>query len=175
MTEQELQECARNIKLLLLDVDGVLTDGKLYFGNQGEEFKAFNILDGHGMKMLQEHGVKVGIVTGRESQLVAKRAKDLGIEILYQACKDKKQTVKEIAQQHSLQLQQIAFMGDDYPDLGAMRSVGLAFTTANAHPVNISHAHWCSEKPGGSGAVREACDLIMQAQDSYTKALEKYL
>lgn len=175
MTEQEVWERARNIKLLLLDVDGVLTDGKLYFGNNGEELKAFNILDGHGIKMLQESGVKVGIVTGRESQLVAKRASDLGIEIVFQACKDKKQTVKEIARQQQLQLHQIAFMGDDYPDLGAMISVGLALTTANAHPANISHALWCSEKPGGSGAVREACDMIMQAQDTYTKALEKYL
>jgi 3-deoxy-D-manno-octulosonate 8-phosphate phosphatase (KDO 8-P phosphatase) len=175
MTEQEILQRAKTIKLLLLDVDGVLTDGKLYFGNQGEELKAFNILDGHGIKMLQESGVKVGIVTGRESKLVARRANDLGINIVIQASKDKKQSVVKIAAQLNLALNQIAFMGDDYPDLSAMRSVGLALTTANAHAVNIAHAHWCSDKPGGSGAVREACDLLMQAQDTYAKALEKYL
>ena len=175
MTEQELKQRAANIKLLVLDVDGVLTDGKLYFSNSGEELKAFSILDGHGIKILQDSGVKVGIVTGRESSLVARRASELGIELLIQNCSEKKNAVQKLAAELSLTLQQIAFMGDDYPDLPAMRSVGLALTVANAHPVVISHAHWQSDKTGGSGAVREACDLIMQAQDTYAAALAKYL
>lgn len=175
MTEQELKQLAQKIKLLLLDVDGVLTDGKLYFGNNGEEFKAFSILDGHGIKMLQNSGVKVGIVTGRESQLVSNRARELGVEILLQNCGDKKQAVQQIAKDLQLAPAQIAFMGDDYPDLPAMRSVGLALTVANAHPVVVSHAHWQSNKAGGAGAVRDACDWLMEAQETYADALSNYL
>ena len=175
MIEPELKQRAQQIKLLLLDVDGVLTDGKLYFGNNGEELKAFSILDGHGIKMLQASGVTVGIVTGRESQLVSNRARELGIEVLIQNCKDKKGAVQHIASNLKLEPTQIAFMGDDYPDLPAMRSVGLALTVANAHAVVVSHAHWQSEKCGGAGAVREACDWLMEIQGTYADALSKYL
>ncbi len=172
---QDLAERIQKIKLLLLDVDGVLTDGKLYFSSEGDEFKAFNTLDGHGIKMLQDSGVKVGIVTGRESLLVKKRAGDLGIKILVQASKDKRDSLNTIRKEENIQNEEIAFMGDDYPDLGPMSDVGLALTVANAHRAVAARAHWQSKKNGGEGAVREACDMIMQAQGNYEAALQKYL
>lgn len=171
----ELRERAARIKLLLLDVDGVLTDGKLYFGNSGEEFKTFNTLDGHGIKLLQKTGVKVGIITGRTSNLVARRAKDLGIEILVQGREDKWDALQEILREHPVALEEIAFIGDDWPDLGIMTRVGLALTVANAHFSVAARSHWQSKERGGEGAVRSACDLIMQAQGTFEKALAEYL
>lgn len=171
----QLQQKAQNIALLLLDVDGVLTDGKLYFDNSGNEMKAFNTQDGQGIKILQASGVKVGIITGRRSQLVEKRATDLGIEILVQGREDKFVALQEILNKHPLELEQIAFMGDDYPDLTVMTRVGLALTTANAHPAVIERAHWRSSRNGGDGAVREACDFIMKAQGNYDTYLQKYV
>ncbi len=171
----ELKARAARIKLLLLDVDGVLTDGRLYFSNQGDEFKTFNTLDGHGIKMLQKSGVKVGIITGRTSNLVAKRASDLGIEILVQGREDKWDALQEILQTFPLELDEIAFMGDDWPDLSVMTRVGLALTVANAHFSVAERAHWRSQERGGEGAVRAACDLLMQAQNTYATALAPYL
>ena len=171
----ELRERAAQIRLFLLDVDGVLTDGRLYFSNSGEEFKSFSTLDGQGIKALQKTGVKVGIITGRISNLVARRAKDLGIEILVQGREDKWDALQEILQQHSYALHEIAFMGDDWPDLTVMTRVGLAFTVANAHTCVAQRAHWQSAERGGEGAVRAACDLIMQAQNTFDAALNTYL
>jgi 3-deoxy-D-manno-octulosonate 8-phosphate phosphatase (KDO 8-P phosphatase) len=161
--------------MLVLDVDGVLTDGKLYFGNDGSELKAFNILDGHGIKMLQASGVTVGIITGRQSDLVARRAQNLGIGILVQGREDKWQALQEILADHPLPLEQIAFMGDDWPDLAVMCRVGLALTPPNAHFSVRERAHWCSQARGGEGAVREACDLIMQAQGTFDAGLAPYI
>jgi len=186
----DLQNKAKNIRLLLLDVDGVLTDGKLYFNNDGSEMKAFSTLDGHGIKMLQKSGVLVGIITGRTSQLVAKRAADLGIKILVQGREDKLQALQEIIALRNIAsdnitlknialkniaLENIAFMGDDWPDLAVVRRVGLGLTVANAHCALVEHADWQSQYRGGEGAVREACDLIMRAQNTYAQALEPYL
>lgn len=171
----KLKENIQQIKLLLLDVDGVLTDGKLYFGNDGNEYKAFNTLDGHGIKILQKSGVKIGIITGRKSALVEKRARDLGIEILVQGREDKYTALKEILAEHNFALNQIAFIGDDYPDLTVMTKVGFAVTVANALPVMVEHAHWQTTRNGGEGAVRETCDLIMQVQGTFDAALSPYL
>ncbi|MGQ9426172.1 KdsC family phosphatase [Gilvimarinus sp. F26214L] len=171
----DLAARAEKIKLLLLDVDGVLTAGQLYFSNSGEELKAFHILDGLGIKQLQQSGVKVGIITGRESALVARRAGELSVEILVQKSPDKLQALRKIADQEGLTLDQVAFMGDDYPDLPPILAVGLGLTTANAHPEVSARCHWQSKRRGGDGAVREVCDLIMQAQGTYQAALEKYL
>lgn len=171
----ELKARAMRIRLLLLDVDGVLTDGRLYFSNQGDEFKTFNTLDGHGIKMLQKSGVKVGIITGRTSNLVAKRASDLGIEILVQGREDKWDALQEILQTYPLELDEIAFMGDDWPDLSVMTRVGLSLTVANAHFSVAERAHWQSQERGGEGAVRAACDLLMRAQGTYDAALAPYL
>lgn len=171
----ELRERAARIKLLLLDVDGVLTDGRLYFGNQGEEFKSFSTLDGQGIKALQKTGVRVGIITGRTSNLVARRAGDLGITILVQGREDKWEALQEILLDHPFKLDEIAFMGDDWPDLGVMTRVGLAFTVANAHDSVAARSHWQSRERGGEGAVRAACDLIMHAQGTFEATLATYL
>ena len=168
-------ERAKNIKLLLLDVDGVLTDGKLYFSDSGNELKAFNVLDGHGIKTLQSIGVLVGIITARKSELVARRAVDLGIDVVVQGSEDKHAAADEIRSKQGLNWDQVAFMGDDYPDLGVMCRCGLALTVANAHRAVAARAHWQTKKNGGDGAVREACDMILQAQGAYEAALEKYL
>lgn len=171
----ELHNRITRIKLLLLDVDGVLTDGRLYFNNQGDEYKAFNTLDGHGIKMLQKSGVKVGIITGRTSELVARRARDLGISILVQGREDKWDALQEILREQPFSLDEIAFMGDDWPDLAVMTRVGLALCVANAHPAIVERSHWQSQQKGGEGAVRAACDLLMQTQGTYAAALQHYL
>lgn len=171
----QILKTAQAIKLLLLDVDGVLTDGKLYFDNSGNELKAFHTQDGHGIKLLQKTGVLVGIITGRTSQLVERRARDLGVEILIQGREDKFAALQEILQTHAIPMEHIAFMGDDHPDLTCMVKVGLAMTTANANPDVIAHAHWQSSRNGGEGAVREACDFLMKAQGTHQALLNHYL
>lgn len=171
----ELHNRITRIKLLLLDVDGVLTDGRLFFNNQGDEYKAFNTLDGHGIKMLQKSGVKVGIITGRTSELVARRARDLGISILVQGREDKWDALQEILREQPFSLDEIAFMGDDWPDLAVMTRVGLALCVANAHAAIVERSHWQSQQKGGEGAVRAACDLLMQTQGTYAAALQHYL
>ncbi len=180
LSVDELKTRASKIRWLLLDVDGVLTDGRLYFGNQGEEYKSFNTLDGQGIKALQKTGVKVGIITGRTSNLVAKRANDLGIELIIQGREDKWHALQELLAEAAIRdrapnLTDIAFMGDDWPDLSVMTRVGLALCVANAHESVAERADWQSKRRGGEGAVREACDLIMRAQGSFDKSLAEYL
>lgn len=175
MNPTQLSQVARNIRLLLLDVDGVLSDGKLNYGADGGEFKSFHTQDGHGIKMLQKSGVQVGIITGRTSAIVERRAKELGIDLLVQGREDKFEALQELLRQHSYALQQIAFMGDDWPDLSVMCRVGLALSVANAHPSVLAHAHWVATRNGGEGAVRQACDWLMQAQGTFDQALASYL
>ncbi len=170
-----LQEKAQAIKLLLLDVDGVLSDGKISFTNSGEEIKSFNTLDGHGIKMLRASGVEVGIITGRQSRIVEKRASDLGIHLLIQGREDKYTAMTELLQHFPCDLAHIAFLGDDYPDLSVMTKVGLSMSVANAHPEVAARSHWQSQARGGEGAVREACDFIMREQNTYNAALERYI
>ncbi len=175
VSENEVIAKAKNIKLLLLDVDGVLSDGKIYFTNNGEEIKSFNTLDGHGIKMLRKSGVEVGIITGRQSTIVEKRAHDLGVHLLIQGREDKFQALQEMLNDFPCKLDNIAFLGDDYPDLTVMTRVGLSLSVANAHREVSQRSHWQTSVKGGEGAVREACDMIMQAQGSYQAALEPYL
>ncbi len=172
---EQIRQKAQAIKLLLLDVDGVLSDGKLYFSAEGYEMKAFNTLDGHGIKMLRRSGVEVGIITGRNSPIVAKRAGDLGIKLLIQGREDKFKALQELLEQFPCELENIAFMGDDYPDLLVMCRVGLALTVKNAHCEVVQQSHWQSTFNGGEGAVRDACDLIMKAQGTYQAALDNYI
>lgn len=174
-TSQEILQKAKKIRLLILDVDGVLSDGKLYFSNSGEETKAFNSLDGHGIKMLQKSGVEVAIITGRTSHIVAKRAEGLGIKHLIQGREDKLNALNELLENRNLNDDEIAHMGDDYPDLPIIRRVGLGLSPANAHPVVAHYSHWQSQYKGGNGAVREACDLLMTAQGTFDQALAEYL
>lgn len=169
------EAAARQIRLLLLDVDGVLTDGRLYFGNNGEELKAFHIQDGLGIKLLQRQGIAVGIITGRTSALLARRARELGIELIIQGREDKSCALDELLQVYPVPLEQIAFMGDDLPDLGVMARVGLAMTVANCSSTVARRAHWQSARCGGEGAVREAAEFLLGAQGKLDTALEPYL
>jgi len=169
-----LTQRAIAIKMFLLDVDGVLTDGKLYFSNQGDELKAFNIQDGLGIKFLQRSGITVGIVTGKRSQLVANRARDLGIDIVVQGREDKLTAIREIITNYNVSLNEVAYMGDDLPDLSAINAVGLGMTLANGVSDVKKAAHWISQYHGGHGAVREACELILSAQGKWEHLLKDY-
>ena len=155
---------AANISLLLLDVDGVLTDGKLYYSSSGEEIKTFSTLDGHGLKMIMRSGITVGIITGRKSPAVETRCNELGITILYQGQQDKLVALGEILEQQNLQPEQVAYAGDDLPDLPVIRGVGLGFSVPTAHPTVRIEVAAITEWPAGQGAVREICDYLLTAQ-----------
>ena len=174
MPSQAIITAAKNIKLLLLDVDGVLTDGKLYYGNSGEELKAFNIQDGLGIKLLQQGGIQVGIITGRVSTLLQRRADELGINPVIQGREDKLIALRELLKSQNLDLHQIAFMGDDLPDLSAINSVGLGITVANASSTLAAKADWQTLRSGGDGAVREAAEMILKAQGKFDTLVELF-
>jgi 3-deoxy-D-manno-octulosonate 8-phosphate phosphatase (KDO 8-P phosphatase) len=163
-TEEQAIEAASKIKLLLLDVDGILSDGRLYFSNSGEEIKAFHSLDGHGIKMLMSTGVAVGIITGRTSAIVSRRAADLGIGILYQGREDKIDVLQEISKDQDIPLNAICYAGDDLPDLPVLRAVGLSFSVAGAHYAVKDAVNVVTARNGGEGAVREITDFILAAQ-----------
>ena len=165
-----LAERARAVRLAAFDVDGVLTDGTLFIGPQGEAFKPFNILDGHGIRMLQSARVVVAIITGRSSEAVAWRARELGIEEVVQGCKDKAQALAAIAARHGATLAECSFMGDDLPDLEPMRRCGLAVTVPNAVAGVKAVAHHVTRAHGGHGAVREFCDLLLALRDGQLAA-----
>lgn len=173
---QSVLEKARGIRLLALDCDGVLTDGSLVYGNDGEEMKSFSILDGLGIKLLRASGVEVAIVTGRKSEIVKRRARELGVvDLLLQGREDKLVALRELLPKLGIGLEAVAYCGDDLPDLPAIRAAGLGLATANAHPFVREHADWVTTLRGGAGAVREITDLIMQAQGTLTPALARYL
>lgn len=166
---------AKRIRLAIFDVDGVLTDGSLYFTDSGEELKAFNVRDGHGMKMLQAGGVRLGIITSRTSRCVELRAKNLGIDLLYQGVSDKLVAFQELLARLKLDAAASAYMGDDVIDLPVMRRCGLALTVADAPAAVKSHAQYVSRAQGGRGAVREVCEIIMQAQGTLEAQIAPYL
>ncbi len=155
---------ARSIRLAIFDVDGVMTDGTLYIGAHGEAFKAFNILDGHGMKMLQSAGVATAIISGRSSDAVARRASELGIEHVVQGSHDKVAAFEALIATLGFTRDQCSFVGDDLPDLPVMRLCGLAVAVANAAEPVKSAAHYVTRASGGRGAVREFCELVLEAQ-----------
>ncbi|MEZ8132947.1 MAG: HAD-IIIA family hydrolase [Porticoccaceae bacterium] len=174
MPSKDILSAAKNIKLLLLDVDGVLTDGKLYYGNSGEELKAFNIQDGLGIKLLQQAGIQVGIITGRVSALLQRRADELGISPVIQGREDKLTALRELLQGMNLGLNEIAFMGDDLPDLSVINTVGLGITVANASSTLTTEAAWQTRRSGGDGAVREAAEMILRAQNKFDALVEQF-
>ncbi|HZP91962.1 MAG TPA: HAD-IIIA family hydrolase [Burkholderiales bacterium] len=168
-------ERARRVRVAFFDVDGVLTDGRLYFSARGEQFKAFHILDGHGLKMLRESGVTTAILSGRRSGAVKARAAELGIAHVVQAAADKLPAFLALLRKLRLAERDAAYMGDDLPDLPVMRRCGLALSVPDAVEVVRSHAHYVTDRPGGRGAVREACELIMRAQGTLEARMENYL
>jgi 3-deoxy-D-manno-octulosonate 8-phosphate phosphatase (KDO 8-P phosphatase) len=157
-------ERARAVRLAIFDVDGVMTDGMLYISRLGEMFKAFNILDGHGLKMLKDSGVATAIISGRTSEAVSFRAEELGIAHVVQGSRDKSADFDKLLASLGMQAGACAFMGDDVPDLPVMRRCGFAVAVANAHESVKSEAHYVTRAAGGHGAVREFCDLVLQAK-----------
>ncbi|MFW2439691.1 MAG: 3-deoxy-manno-octulosonate-8-phosphatase KdsC [Arenicellales bacterium] len=172
---EEVIKRARKIRLLLFDVDGVLTDGRLYFSDNGDEGKSFHSRDGLGINLLQQTGVAVGIITARESSLVAHRARDINIQHLYQGRKEKFPAYEEVCKKLELSPNEVSFVGDDVVDLPIMLDVGLAVTVPQGHNLVKQHAHWTTRNEGGAGAARDVCELLMYAQGTYNKAMEQFL
>jgi 3-deoxy-D-manno-octulosonate 8-phosphate phosphatase (KDO 8-P phosphatase) len=166
---------AASLRLLILDVDGVLTDGELFYGVDGESVKRFNVLDGHGIKLLQEAGVAVAIISARKSPIVARRAADLGIAHLFQGVHDKLSAFNALLAQTGLAADECGFIGDDVIDLPVLSRVGFAASVAQGHPEVRARVHYVTQAGGGQGAVRELCDLILRAQGKYEAALAPYL
>ncbi len=175
MTDIDLMKRAAAVKLVVFDVDGVLTDGSLFLGDDGQEYKAFNSKDGLGMKMLQRSGVEVGIITARQSEVVRHRMDSLGIEHVFQGQENKLPAYEKLIAQLKLDPGQTAYVGDDVVDLPLMRRAGLAVAVADAHPLCKRNAHWETLHPGGRGAAREVCELIMEAQGNLDAQFETYL
>jgi 3-deoxy-D-manno-octulosonate 8-phosphate phosphatase (KDO 8-P phosphatase) len=171
----DLTQRAQAIKLAIFDVDGVLTDGKLYFLVDGSEFKTFNTLDGHGIKMLIASGVATAIISGRKTPVVERRAQNLGIAHLYQGREDKLVVLDELLAELGLRYDQVAYLGDDLPDLPVIRRVGLGMAVASADGFVRAHAHGVTQARGGDGAAREFCELIMRAQGTLEAAQAAYL
>jgi 3-deoxy-D-manno-octulosonate 8-phosphate phosphatase (KDO 8-P phosphatase) len=163
------------VRLVIFDVDGVLTDGSLYLGDDGQEYKAFHSRDGHGMAMLQESGVTIGIITGRSSQVVRLRMESLGVRQVYQGQRDKRAAYEQIKADLGLTDDEVAFVGDDVVDLPVMSRVGLAIAVQDAHPFVKQHAHWQTPSRGGRGAARDVCELLMEARGTLGPALARYL
>lgn len=170
-----LLQRARAVKLAVFDVDGVLTDGRLYFLEDGSEFKTFNTLDGHGIKMLMAAGVRTAIISGRKTPVVERRANNLGIQHLFQGREDKLVVLDGLLAELGLSYEQVAYLGDDLPDLPVMRRVGLGMAVANADGFVRQHAHGVTQARGGEGAAREFCELIMRAQGTLDAAQAAYL
>ena len=175
MALSELYDRARRIRLVVFDVDGVLTDGSLYITDAGEEFKAFHSQDGHGMKMLKATGIQLAIVTGRTSRSVELRAQNLGVGILYQGVEDKLVVFEQILASFGFEEESCAYMGDDVVDLPVMLRCGLAVAVPDAPPLVKSRAHYVTRQRGGRGAVRELCEIIMHAQGTFDAQMQPYL
>jgi 3-deoxy-D-manno-octulosonate 8-phosphate phosphatase (KDO 8-P phosphatase) len=162
------------IRLLLLDVDGVLTDGKIIYDDRGAEIKAFHVRDGLGIRLLIRAGIQVGIVTGRSSPALIHRCRDLGIDHLWDGVKDKGKVLPGILTDLSMAAEEVAFVGDDFPDLPIMRRVGLSIAPSDAHPLVQEHVHMITAAPGGNGAVREVCEAVLSAHNLLEKVLAWY-
>ena len=172
---KDILEKASQIRLVIFDVDGVLTDGSLFIGDNGEEYKAFFSKDGLGMKMLQDTGVEIAVITARTSQVVLHRMQSLGIKHIYQGQLKKLPAFEQILKEINISSEQAAYVGDDVIDLPVMRKAGLAIAVQDAHPVAKQHAHWQTPSNGGRGAARDVCELIMEAQNTLVGQIEKYL
>lgn len=166
---------AARIRLMIFDVDGILTDGGLQYGANGEIVKTFNVMDGLGIKLLQQSGVATAIITARKSEIVAKRAADLGIEHVLQGVHDKRAGFEELLARTAVEAQTSGFVGDDLIDLPVLSRVGFSASVPNGHVEVRERVHYVTQAAGGSGAVRELCDFILRAQGNYEAALAPYL
>nr|VFJ71252.1 MAG: 3-deoxy-D-manno-octulosonate 8-phosphate phosphatase (KDO 8-P phosphatase) [Candidatus Kentron sp. FW] len=172
---RDIMDRATNIKIVVFDVDGVLTDGSLYLDSSDNEYKAFHVRDGHGMKMLMQSGVEIGVITGRNSSVVVRRMAELGITHFYQGCQDKRPVFDSLLERLGFAVTDAAYVGDDIVDLPVMLRAHLAISVADAHPLVQQHAHWRTPSPGGRGAARDVCELIMSAQGTLAHRFEAYL
>ncbi|MFG6159801.1 KdsC family phosphatase [Halomonas sp. 1390] len=175
LLDSQLVDRLRRVRLLALDVDGVLTDGRLYFQADGVEIKAFHTLDGHGIKLLQRAGIVVALITGRDSPMVSRRAAALGIRHVFQGAEKKLTVLRELCARLELELDQVAYCGDDMPDVAAIRRAGVGISVPGAPSYIRKHADWVTEAVGGHGAVREICDTLLQAQGHWDAVLDTYL
>lgn len=164
-----ISDMAKKIKLLILDVDGVMTDGRIVMNDLGQEIKFFNVRDGHGIRLLLKAGIDVAIITGRESETVRRRAADLGITIVYQGIRDKESICKKIMKEKGLSKEQVCCMGDDLPDIPMFNCAGLPVAVADAAYETRKSALYITKTSGGYGAVREMCEIILKAKDSWPK------
>ncbi|MDD5034426.1 MAG: HAD-IIIA family hydrolase [Methylococcaceae bacterium] len=170
----DIHERAARIRLVIFDVDGVLTDGKLFFDERGTEYKGFHSRDGLGIALLRQTGVEVAVISGRNSKSVTQRMAGLGIERVFQGQQNKLAAFDRLCRDLNLAPEQVAHVGDDLLDLSLMRRVGLAVAVADAHPAILPFAHWRTVNPGGLGAAREVCDLIMDAQGHLQGIIESH-
>ena len=168
------EQRAAAVRLLVLDVDGVLTDGRLYFGADGEELKVFDVRDGHGVKLLREAGVEVAILSARRSPIVERRARELGVATVIQGAADKGAALADLLRALQVSPEHCGYVGDDWPDLGAISQAGFAATVADAVPEVRRAAHWISAAPGGRGAVRELAEFILRAQGCFDAMLRRH-
>ncbi len=174
-TDPKVLARAKNTTLLCLDVDGIMTDGRLYLQSDGVEAKAFHIRDGLGLKLLMAGGVSTAIITGRQSPSAQARAAELGITYFHQGVADKRQVMHDLMAKMSVGREAVAFMGDDLPDLAALRLCGLAITVPEAPEIVRANTHYVTRCQGGHGAVREVCELILHAQGKLQAQLDRYL
>ncbi|MFZ6016997.1 MAG: KdsC family phosphatase [Nitrospirota bacterium] len=174
ISEKELLEIAKGIKLLILDVDGVLTDGSIILDNEGNEFKSFHVRDGHGIKMLIRAGIQVAIITGRYSKVVERRAHELGITEVFQKCHDKRDAYRELVEKFSLNDSEIAYIGDDIVDISLLKRSGFSVAVRNADDEVKADAMMITRNSGGRGAVREVCDFLLKAKGLWQEIIDEY-
>lgn len=175
LQDARLVDRLRRIRLLALDVDGVLTDGQLYFQADGIEIKAFDVQDGHGLKLLKRAGLEVALITGRDSPTVSRRAAALGIDHVFQGVEKKLPVLRDLCGRLGLTLEQAAYCGDDMPDVAVMRRAGVGISVPGAPDYIREHADWVTQRPGGHGAAREICDTLLKAQGHWDAVLDTYL
>jgi 3-deoxy-D-manno-octulosonate 8-phosphate phosphatase (KDO 8-P phosphatase) len=174
-TEMSIEDKLKQIKLLALDCDGVLTYGEVQYTSAGEEIKTFNVHDGLGLQLLKKSGVSIAIITGRESPALARRAQELHIDYLYQNCKDKLSVLQQLAKEQGLEPCQVGFMGDDLPDIPALHWSGVAIAVKNAHACVYPYVDFITQLEGGKGAVREVCDFILKAKGELDSIIHRIL
>jgi 3-deoxy-D-manno-octulosonate 8-phosphate phosphatase (KDO 8-P phosphatase) len=172
--EEKLRSRILPVRLMIFDVDGVLTDGRIIYHDDGSEIKAFDVQDGHGIKLLQRAGIEGALITGRSSRAVEHRAHDLGITRVYQGARDKLEAYEEILEKTGLKHEEIGFMGDDLIDIPILRRVGFAVTVPNAVSHVIPYAHYVTRAKGGRGACREVCELLLQVQGLWDEVTGRY-
>ena len=172
---QDYLQKAKQVELVIFDIDGVLTDGSLFIGDDGQEYKAFNSKDGHGIRMLLDGGVDIAIITGRQSEVVKHRANDLGITRIYQGKREKLPAFLELLEETKLSADKVAYVGDDVVDLPVMTRVGLSICVQDSHAFVKKHAHWITNAAGGQGAGREVCEMILQAKGKLDTMLQSYI